>query len=159
MDEEEHSNSQEICTMQERNCIQQMDEEECSISWAICTMQEHNHIQQMHEEKRSKSWAIHTVQERNCIQQMDEEAHAAYNQQHAVNQRNYVYPPSNPGDEDYLAYCVACDVQCPLEDHPFVKLNQQKFHNDMNKYEMCHCIMYKECWLMTIKNCVPSTTP
>ena len=70
----------------------------------------------------------------------DYESQEEYNQQHAINQKNYTSFRSNTCDAEYLAYCIVCDPQNLLEDNLFMKESQQKFHDDVNKYHMRHCI-------------------
>ena len=60
----------------------------------------------------------------------------------ARNQRNYRH---NQGlditDEEYAEYMTNfdSDFKIPLEEHPFVIAQQQKFRHEIAKYEMRHC--------------------
>ena len=68
------------------------------------------------------------------------------------NLTNQIYYRHNQGprdiDESFSQYIsdFTDDVKMTLENHPFVQAQQQKFRNEIAKFEMRYCYIFHEHW-------------
>ncbi len=85
---------------------------------------------------------------------MSFDEHNIFRNRNERNQRNYRH---NQGVVDNCALEYAeymtnfdSDSKIPLEEHPFVISQQQKFRDEIAKYEMRHCIVFRRRWPTTL---------
>ena len=113
------------------------------------TSQERTRIVHMDDAAHDDRLRRINIQERTRRSERDGEARTVFNEQHAMNQRRHrtFNQDRNVPNEEYLEFFSSCDDNSPLEDHPYVKELQDKFHKSMDNFEMRHCIICRERWM------------
>ena len=80
---------------------------------------------------------------------MNQTTRYKYNAQNVMNQMHYrhIQGPVIIEDNEFAAYISSFDNDnFPMEDHPFVKSQNQQFWDAITKYDMSHCTSCQGRW-------------
>jgi len=137
-----------------------MDDETRESFRQLHVSQERARLQRMDNDRSASARAVRTTQEQERVRRINVDQQNVFRHRNARNQRNYRHSQGlDITDEKYAEYMTNYDgdFKIPLEEHPFVIAQQQKFRDETAKYEMRHCTVCRSRWPTTINLHKPIT--
>ena len=134
----------------ERDRLRNLDPDLATAARERDAARRRDRLRNLDPESAAASRVRHASQESSRVQNMSDEVRVEFNARHARNQtqhrRNQGTSVVNSDLENYLLSFDRGEEISPLEEHPFVQQQQQKFRDAVYQYEMRFCTVCHERW-------------